>query len=205
MIGKLNGFIDSVELDHAILDVGGVGYVVFCSNKTIGSLQVGVQANLFTHMMIKDEQVILYGFMDKVEKDWFQLLQTVQGVGAKMALNILNYYAPQDILNAVLAEDIAIFKAVSGIGPKLASRVVNELKTHKGLVDKFSSYSNKPVLSANTKASNAANDALLALVNLGYSRKDAYVVISQIQATNGNLSLEELIRQSLNKLSGTVS
>src|SRR6185437_4782653 len=154
-------------------------------------------AKLYTHMMIKDEQVILYGFMEKIEKDWFLLLQTVQGVGAKMALNILNYYAPNDILNAVLAEDIAIFKAVPGIGTKLASRVVNELKTHKGLIDKFTHHTNKPVLSSGIKENNIASDAILALVNLGYSRKDAYVIISQIQANNDNISLEELIRQSL--------
>lgn len=200
MIGKLTGLIESVELDHAILEVGGVGYVVFCSSKTLSSLGQGKIAKLFTHMVVKEEQIMLYGFLEKVEKEWFLLLQTVQGVGGKMALNILNCYAPNDILNAVLAEDEAIFKAVSGIGPKLASRLVNELKSNKNLVDKNSNLAIKPSTSKNTKESNNANDALLALVNLGYSRKDAYVVISQIQANNDNITLEELIRQALGKL-----
>lgn len=202
MIGKLNGCIESIDLDHVILDVGGVGYVIYCSSRTMGSLQVGTSIKIFTHMTVKEEQVILYGFLEKNEKEWFLLLQTVQGVGAKMALNILSCYAPNDILNAVLAEDVAILKIVSGIGPKLATRIVNELKTHKGLTDKFSSATLKMSLTNNALGSTIVTDALSALVNLGYNRKDAYVVISQIQANDGNIPLEELIRRSLNKLSG---
>src|SRR5579863_9193080 len=129
MIGKLRGLIDSIGDDSIILDVGGVGYHVFCSSRTLAALPlVGEAAQLVIEMHVREDHIHLYGFPDSIERDWFRLLLTVQGVGNKIALAILGAYAPEQLAHSILAKDTAAFRAISGIGPKLAERIVTELK-----------------------------------------------------------------------------
>ncbi|MDE3060994.1 MAG: Holliday junction branch migration protein RuvA, partial [Pseudomonadota bacterium] len=133
MIGKLRGLIDTIEDDSIVLDVGGVGYHVFCSGRTLAALpSAGEAAQLIIEMHVREDHIHLYGFPDVVEREWFRLLLTVQGVGNRIALAILSAYTPEQMARAVLARDIAAFKAISGIGPKLAERIVTELKDKVG-------------------------------------------------------------------------
>lgn len=200
MIGKIKGIVDTVEEDSAIIDVNGVGYVLYCTTNTLANLEIRSAQSFYTHMVVKEDQLTLFGFTSKQEKHWFNLLQTVQGVGPRMALAIVGSVNIQDISDAILSEDHSIFKSVSGVGPKLAARIVNELKGKKGILE-VSSFNNAP--SQKAPANNNTNDALSALENLGFARKDAYALVSEIQAKNENISLEEIIRLALTELTSS--
>ncbi len=129
MIGKLRGLIDTIDDDSVILDVGGVGYLVFCSGRTLAALPpVGETAQLVIETHVREDHIHLYGFPDTVERDWFNLLATVQRVGNKMALAILGAYSPEQLAHSILAKDTAAFSRISGVGAKLAERIVTELK-----------------------------------------------------------------------------
>lgn len=193
MIGKLTGIVDTIDAGEVILDVAGVGYVVNCTTSLLSSLKIGEKASLLTHMLVKEDQLTLYGFLSRDEKYWFEMLQTVQGVGPKMALAVLNIMPPQDIINSIISEDENSFKRVSGIGGKVAARLVNELKSKKDLqlvMGITTTQTHKTV-------TNVKDDALSALTNLGFSRKDAFQVIQNLHAENENISLEETIRLAL--------
>ncbi|MFI4983608.1 MAG: Holliday junction branch migration protein RuvA [Rickettsiales bacterium] len=196
MIGKLTGIVDTLAESSLILDVGGVGYIVNCTGKLVGALQIGQKLSLLTQMVVKEDQLTLYGFSSLDEKYWFEMLQTVQGVGPKMALAVVNIMNPQDIINSIISEDEASFKRVSGIGGKVAARIVNELKSKKDL----QLVANIPLTKATKLLSSVKDDALSALTNLGFSRKDAFQIIQNLHADNENLSLEDTIRLSLAKI-----
>ena len=206
MIGKLRGTVDTIEEDHVIIDVGGVGYVAFCSPRTLRSLAIGHAATIITEMHVREDHIHLFGFGDAIERDWFRLLATVQGVGNKTALTILGAYAPAQLAHAILAKDIAAFKAISGIGPKLAERIVTELKDK---VTKMPTSEFKIVSSndENTKkkgtkpapVADSVEDAISALVNLGYSRSEAYGAVLNANK-GGESSLDGLIKQGLKQL-----
>ena len=206
MIGKLRGRVDDVFDDSIILDVSGVGYHVFCSSRTLAVLPArGESAQLVTEMIVREDAMQLYGFPDMVERDWFRLLTTVQRLGNKMALTILGAYTPQQLMNAILAKDISAFSRISGIGSKLAERIVTELK------DKVAKLPTNEFHIANTAApkkedksskaqASQADDAISALVNLGYSRSEAYGAIMKASENNETLALDALIRLSLKEL-----
>jgi len=207
MIGKLRGRIDAVDEDNVILDVGGVGYLVFCSGRTLAALPpAGEAAQLIIETHVREDHIHLYGFPDSVERDWFRLLATVQGVGNKTALAILSAYAPEQLTRSILARDIAAFKAISGIGPKLAERIVTELKDKvtKLPVTSYSSLvagKKEKTSRATSDEQRATDDAISALVNLGYTRSEAYTAaLKASQNTSGKASLDQLIKLSLKEL-----
>lgn len=205
MIGKLRGRIDEIAEDSVILDVGGVGYTVFCSSRTLSALPAaGEAAQLIIETHVREDHIHLYGFPDTVERDWFRLLATVQGVGNKTALAILSAYAPQQMIQSILARDIAAFRAISGIGPKLAERIVTELKD-KVTKMPTSEFQKPQKTSGKTKTvqpeSSSTDDAISALVNLGYSRSEAYgAALKAAQNAGGKANLDQLIKLSLKEL-----
>ena len=205
MIGKLTGVIDSIEDDHLILDVSGVGYLVYCAGNTLASLNINQNLAILIEMIVKEDQLTLYGFTDTSQKKWFKLLQTVQGVGARMALSILGILTPDQLIGAILAQDYNSFKQVSGIGAKLASRIVNELQNKEGITSLSSGLTNSGSLgkTPNTSISQSQNivsDALSALSNLGFNRSEAYKVLTEIYNQNNEITLEQLIKQGLSTL-----
>lgn len=214
MIGKLRGIVEEIEDDSLILDVGGVGYHIFASARLLSEIEEGSEVSLSIEMNVREDHIHLYGFSDKIERDWFRLLATVQGVGNKVSLAILSKYSPIQLAQAILAKDIAAFKAVSGVGLKLAERIVTELKDKavKLPVSEFESVSSVKEAAVSVKqmvktgADNShlktdIQDAVSALVNLGYSRSDAYQAIIRAQKNSEeNLKIDALIRLGLKEL-----
>ncbi|MGK9167808.1 Holliday junction branch migration protein RuvA [Inquilinus limosus] len=181
MIARLRGLLDSAGADHAVVDCNGVGYLVFCSRRTLGLLggpREAVSLHIETH--VREDHIHLYGFADTAERDWFRLLTTVQGVGAKVALAILSVLSPDQVATAVAAGDKAMLARAEGVGPKLAGRIASELK------DKVGGIALGPVVAAfHTAAaaapaeSGATADAVSALVNLGYGRAEAFAAVAK--------------------------
>ena len=209
MIGKLTGRVDEVAEDHLILDVSGVGYLVFASGKTLAALpEKGGTVSLLTETHVREDHIHLYGFATVAERVWFRTLTTVQGVGVKMAMAILSALSPEQILTAIAAQDKKDLTVVSGVGPKLAERLVIELKSqavklgaagfsipaaHAGAASAKLSKTNAPTRSV-------VEDALSALVHLGYSRSDAFTVVMRLQQEAPEATLDSLIRNSLREL-----
>lgn len=209
MIGKLTGKVDEVAEDHAILDVGGVGYLVFASAKTLGSLpERGGAATLLIETHVREDHFHLYGFATVAERTWFRTLTTVQGVGVKMALAILSTLSPDQILTAIAAQDKKALTVVSGVGPKLAERIVTELKSQAAKLGAagFSiaaAHAGDAPKGKDKKAATtgtAVEDALSALVHLGYNRSDAFSAVMRVQQTAPDAKLDQLIRDSLREL-----
>lgn len=205
MIGKLRGIIDSLDDDSVILDVNGVGYVVFASGKTLSRLgDVGNAASLLIETHVREDHIHLYGFADAAERAWFRLLTTVQGVGVKMGLAILGTYSPEELAPMIGAQDKKSLTAVSGVGPKLAERIVTELKTAVakmpfGTVATFAPKDTK----ASTKkapAPSLQDDAVSALSHLGYSRMEAFTAVSRALQSAPEASLDTLITSALREL-----
>jgi Holliday junction DNA helicase RuvA len=215
MIGKLRGIVDEKEEDAIILDVGGVGYLVFVHSRLLASLKIGDSAQLHTEMIVREDAMQLYGFPNGVEREWFRLLTTVQRLGNKMALLVLGAYSPAQLVNAIMAKDTSAFSRISGIGAKLAERIVIELKdkvlkmpTGDSLGDFVPS--NSPAKSSEKTSGKSASkipevsvndEAISALVNLGYTRSDAYsAAIKAAEIAGANNSLSEIIKLSLKEL-----
>lgn len=205
MIGKLRGRIDTVEEDAVILDVGGVGYHVFCSGRTLAALPPeGEAAQLVIETHVREDHIHLYGFPDTIERDWFRLLATVQGVGNRIALGILSAFSPEQMAHTIMARDTAAFRRISGVGPKLAERLVTELKdkvTKLPVASYQLPVSNKKEVKIPATGSRelVTEDAISALVNLGYTRSDAYGAALKA-SQSGATKLDELIRLSLKEL-----
>jgi Holliday junction DNA helicase RuvA len=199
MIAKLTGVIDSKGTDAAIVDVGGVGYQVFCSTRSLNRLPAaGGAISLFVETHVREDHIHLYGFTDAAEREWFRLLTTVQGVGAKLALAILGVLSSSDLTQAILVQDKASLTRASGVGPKLAARIVAELK------DKVGGIALGPVaaVAAATEPTGPVADAISALVNLGYRRTEAFGAVAQAAKRLGpNAALDVLIRAGLKELS----
>lgn len=197
MIGKLTGLIDSTGDDWVILDVGGVGYIVYCSGRTLGLLPpAGGGATLWIETHVREDHIQLFGFADPAEHDWFKLLQTVQGVGAKMALAVLSALPPHDLVRAIAAQDKASIARAHGVGQKLAGRIASELK------DKAGGMALGPVAVANGSAGGEiSEDAVSALVNLGYRRAEAFAAVAKASGDLGRgASVESLIKAGLKEL-----
>jgi Holliday junction DNA helicase RuvA len=194
VIARLTGIVDSIGEDHAVIDVAGVGYLVFCSTRTLRALQVGKAASVPTETHVREDHIHLYGFADTVERDWFRLLTTVQGVGAKLALAILSALDPKALSDAIMAEDRASVTRAPGVGPKLAARIVSELKDKVGSAEVV-----RPAFAAGPRG--AAEDAVSALVNLGYRRGEAFGAVSHaLQRLGPDAAVEALITAGLKEL-----
>lgn len=199
MISKLKGRIDTIGENYVIIDVQGVGYHALCSRKTLEHLRNEDEfVSLYTEMVVRQDLIQLYGFFDVYERDWFNLLTTVQGVGMKAGLAILSALSPQEVSQAIATQDKTMLTRAEGVGPKLATRIVNELKDKKVVAD-LSLPGESNVVSINQKPQ--AEEAVSALVNLGYRRQEALEAVRQACQNEETFPpVEEIIRQSLSKL-----
>ena len=204
MIAKLTGTLDSIYEGFIILDVDGVGYRVFCSAKTIGKLPTkGGTVSLMIETQVREDHIHLIGFADMTEQQAFGYLSTVQGVGAKVALAILSTLSPDDIQMAVMTGDGKAFTRASGVGPKLGTRIVTELK---GKLGNLGTNEDMAVLTPGSSAGSAMmTEAVSALVNLGYSRTEAGMVVATVLRQNPDAAIGEVIRLALKEIGrGTV-
>lgn len=202
MIGKLKGIVDTVEDEELILDVGGVGYLVSASPRTLRALPaVGQAATLHIETQVREDAIRLFGFLTTTERDWFRLLQSVQGVGAKVALGILGALSGEALSAAIAHQDKAMMARAPGVGPKLAARLVLELKDKApalGLADLGGAIAGAEPAS---KLPRAAEDAVLALVNLGYARPQAALAVARgVAALGADAQTAALIRAGLKEL-----
>ena len=205
MIALLRGLLDSVAEDSAVIDVQGVGYLVFASARTLRSLpQPGQDVRLLIETQVREDHIHLFAFAEENERDWFRLLLTVQGVGAKVALAILSALTPDRLAAAIAAQDRTALSQAQGVGPKLAGRLALELK-EKVSAMAFPGHALKTKAGAQaSSAPSVSEDAVSALVNLGYRRADAFGAIARAtqrlgdQAGAGNV--EALIRAGLKEL-----
>lgn len=203
MIAKLRGIVDSVDQDSAVIDVNGVGYLVSASGRTLRDLVVGGQATVLVETIVREDAISLYGFLDTGERDWFRILTTVQGVGARVALSILSTLAPDEIARAIMAQDRGGLSRAPGVGPKLAARLVTELKD-KAAAFGVSPMPNRAAESAAPAAAAAGSvneDAVSALVNLGYRRVEAFGAVARVtQRLGADATLDAVIRGGLQEL-----
>ncbi len=203
MIGKLKGILDSIGDDTIIIDVNGVGYEVHCSARTLGSLpSVGEPCSMAIDTHVRETEIKLFGFSNDMERDWFKLLQSVQGVGAKVALAIQSTLSAGDLVSAIALQDKAMVARAPGVGPKVAQRIVLELKNK---VPAFSGEAAAEMELAHDigdgVASNAVQDAVSALGNLGYSSQQAAGAVSSTLAQAGeDADSATLIRMGLKEL-----
>ncbi len=206
MIGKLKGLLDEVGEDWVILDVQGVGYHVQCSARTLARLpEKGDVYTLSIETHVREDAIKLFGFETAVERDWFRLLQSVQGVGAKVALALLGILSTEELANTIQFQDKTAISRASGVGPRLAARILTELKekplpslgTDRAPVAALK----KPTATSAEGTPNASAEALSALINLGYNESQAAQTISGILAAHESQPpLETLIRESLKEL-----
>jgi holliday junction DNA helicase RuvA len=204
-IARLRGLVDDVGLDGVLIDVGGVGYPVLVSTRTRAALPgTGEAATLLIETQIREDAVTYFGFIDRPERDWFRTLTTVQGVGGKVALNILSVLDPDRLARAIAAQDRAQLSRADGVGPKLAIRLVTELKdraTAWGLGAAPAQIATMPVAAAPAAVSAPVEDAVSALINLGYKRNDALgAVVTASRKLGDAASASDLIRGGLKEI-----
>ncbi len=218
MIGRIAGRIDYRAIDHVLIDVRGVGYLVYCSDRTLHSLPgAGEHVALYTDLLVRDDLMQLFGFTSLVEKEWHRLLMSVQGVGAKASMAILGTLGPDGVGRAIALGDWNSVKAAKGIGPKTAQRVVNELKDKAPQVMAMGTHATlaagpegdavddvlEPVaaqVSAPPADSNAQAEALSALTNLGYAPGEAAGAVAQAAGDAPDADVAALIRTALRLL-----
>ncbi len=197
MIGKLTGIVDHVAEDHVILDVGGVGYLVHCPASTLSRLSAGTTASLAIETRITDETIKLYGFSSPSEREWFRLLQTVQNVGARVALAVLTALSPRDLEKALALGDKAAIGRAQGVGPKLATRIVTELKD-KAPAMMLRGGVEPDEVRAMAAPRGAEADAVAALAKLGYAPTQAAEMVARAaQALGETAPVDALIREAL--------
>lgn len=200
MIAALNGRLAAADAEGAVIDVGGVGYAVLCSARTLGAMPpIGERAELLVETHLRDDRIQLYGFIGAAERAWFRLLVKVQGVGARTALGVLSALAPAELATAIAAEDRAALRGVPGIGPKAAGRIVSELREH---AETGAAPGPAPAPrrgAAPDETASPAAEAVSALVNLGYTRAEAHAAVARAGAADG-ATLEGLIRRGLREL-----
>ncbi len=205
MIGKLRGNIDQINDDRCIIDVNGVGYLVFISHKTAQFFrqnQSNQGISLVIETIVKEDAIELYGFFHEIEKIWFLELMKVQGVGAKMAQKILSALTIEELAKALTVGDLKSFNNISGIGPKMASRLTTELKeSAKKLGINVSLDFNENLTSQSFSSNQIIGDAVSALENLGYKKHDCLKIINYVFSQDEKITLENLITQSLRELS----
>ena len=202
MIGKLKGILDSVDEEGLIVDVNGVGYVVAASARTLRNLPaVGQAATLHIETQVREDAIRLFGFLTESERDWFRLLQSVQGVGAKVALAILSVLSSAELSSAIASQDKAMVARAQGVGPKLAARIVLELKDKAPAGDVAELGGDIGSADQASKLPKAATDAVLALVGLGYARPQAAAAVAKgFAALGAGAETAALIRLGLKEL-----
>ncbi|MBV9736164.1 MAG: Holliday junction branch migration protein RuvA [Acidisphaera sp.] len=195
MIASLTGRVDTLEADRCVVEVGGVGYLVHASTRTLGLLPPApALARLLVETQLREDAIMLYGFADTAEREWFRLLTTVQGVGAKVALNILSVLAPDDLASAVVTADRASLTRASGVGQRLAVRLLTELR------DRIGGMPSGPALPT-PQPGGVAADALSALMNLGYRRPEISSAVARaMERLAQGAKLDAVIRESLKEL-----
>ena len=196
MIAMLLGRVEGVEADRCIVDVNGVGYLVQASTRTLSALAAAAGAQrVLIETQVREDAITLYGFSDPAEREWFRLLLTVQGVGAKVALNILSALSPADIINAIAAGDKASLTRAPGVGAKLAIRLLSELRDKAGAMPTGTS------ITIAVPPAGPEADAISALANLGYRRAEAYPVVMRVLERLGeDAAVGQVIRESLQEL-----
>jgi Holliday junction DNA helicase RuvA len=202
MIALLTGRVDSLQDGSCILDVNGVGYLVQASSRTLAALpQAPAITRLLIETHVREDAIQLYGFADSAERDWFRLLTTVQGVGAKVALSVLSALSPRDLISAIAAGDKAGLTRAPGVGPRLAVRLLTELRDKAGAMPSSSGVA----MPATARPATVADDALSALINLGYRRAEAQGAIAKVTDRLGeDAALDGVIRESLRELAQRV-
>ncbi len=196
MFAKLTGLVDEIEEDHLILDVHGVGYKIFASGKTLGALVMGETIVFKIDTQVGEDHFRLFGFRHADEQRWFRLLQSVQGVGARVALAILTVLPPEILLSAIAAQDKAAVARANGVGPKLALRIITELKDKAHTVS--AAFAVDTAKSVQASSTGHGGDAMSALTNLGYSLPQAHEAVAKAQIKLGDsVGLGDLIRQAL--------
>ncbi len=197
MIAQLTGRLEALDASTCIIDVNGVGYLVQASTRTLAALPPPpASARVLVDMVVREDAILLYGFADSAERDWFRLLTTVQGVGAKVALSILSALSPRDLVGAIAAGDRASLTRVPGVGPKLVVRLLTELRDKAGAMPAGASVSASVLPAGGLEA-----DALSALGNLGYRRMEAQPVVGRVTARLGDAAtLDSVLRESLREL-----
>ncbi len=202
MIGKLRGLVDSLDDEGLSVDVNGVGYLVAASAQTLRALPaVGEPAELLIETHVREDAIRLYGFLTAAERDWFRLLQSVQGVGAKVALGILGTLKSDELSTAIARQDKAMMARAPGVGPKLAARLVLELKDKAPAVAPAEFGGRGPGVESASRLPKAAEDAILALVGLGYAHAPAAAAIARLSTELGEeAQTAALIRAGLKEL-----
>ena len=195
MIAKLRGLLDGFGADFAVIDVAGIGYLVSASTRTLSQLgAIGDEVVLHTEMLVAEDSIRLVGFSTAAERDWFRLLISVQGVGAKVALAILSALSVDEIHRAVASADSGMVSRAQGVGPKLALRIVNELK------DKAGGVALGPAVGAPIPAGSHAQDAVSALLNLGFRPAEASAAVGKAETELGpDANFDALVRTALKK------
>lgn len=204
MIGKLKGIVDAIGETHAIIDVNGVGYEVQLSTRTLRNLAPGEEVALTIDTHVREDAIRLFGFQSEVERNWFRTLQTIQGVGAKVALGVLGILPPSDLGNAIALDNWAAVAETPGVGKKLAQRIVAELKDKApGLAGGVIAADVSGGGGVQTIANDAQAEALSALNNLGYNPSQAATAVAKaIEQLGGDADTSALIRRALKELAG---
>ncbi|WP_341764201.1 Holliday junction branch migration protein RuvA [Candidatus Tisiphia endosymbiont of Beris chalybata] len=202
MIGKLKGKIDSCFKDYVIIDVNDVGYLVYCSGMTLNKLAINEVCQLLIETHVREDHITLFGFLSFEEKYFFNLLQSVGGIGTRMALTILSNLSPLQIQSSIFTRDKEAFKVVSGVGSKLAERIIVELKDK--IANTFGNIHNlnTPHSKQDDTLTSLMSDAMLALTSLGVNRNEAQNLVQEIIAKNPEISINELVKLAL-KARGT--
>lgn len=214
MIAKLKGTVDTIGEDYCIIDVNGVGYLVYTSAKTLTRLQIGAFVSLLIETVVREDSITLYGFYDSLEKEWFSVLTKVQGVGSKVGLSILSALTPFQLAQAVAAGDKSFFARANGVGPKLAARLTVELKD-KIVMAPLETVSKKDLMQQIQNAAETVNvpepiqienndnlnkkteDLISALANLGYQRTEAYHAATKVLAEYPDSDFSALLKAAL--------
>jgi len=197
MIAQLTGRIDQVEADRCIVDVNGVGYLVQASTRTLAALPPApAVTRLLIETLVREDAILLFGFADAAERDWFRLLTTVQGVGAKVALNILSALSPRDLVAVIAAGDRAGLTRAPGVGAKLAIRLLSELRDKVGAMPVTAS----PTGAVFAPPPSIESDAVSAMLNLGYRRPEAQAAVARVLEATPDMPLDRLIREALKEL-----
>ncbi len=203
MIGKLKGLVDSFGDDWMILDVNGVGYQVYCSSRTLQRLpKAGEAATLSIETMVREDMIRLYGFSNDIEREWFRLLLTVQGVGAKVALGVLSVLDPGQLATAISMRDLTAISRAPGVGKRVAERIATELKDKApAFADADPSVIRIASDVAEARVSGPVAEAVSALVNLGYAQLQAAAAVqAAAKASGSEATTTQLIRQGLKEL-----
>ena len=202
MIARLKGLVDGVGEDWLIVDVGGVGYLVFASARTLAALPApGEAVSLDVETHVREDHIHLYGFTGTAEKEQFGLLTSVQGVGAKMALAILSVLGPDDLVAAIANKDKTALSRANGVGPKLAQRIANELADKVSAPPPGAGAASPAQMAHQAAAAGVSADAVSALVNLGYRPQDAQAAVTRVlDRAGGEAPLSDMIRRALREL-----